>query len=56
MWSPMFDDELYTPILVGGKAVVSIWFNQFSDTDCGGEYLETWYNTYVTRKVTVGYS
>ena len=49
MWN-CFEDELYTPILVGDKAVVMIWFNNFTDTDCGGGYLETWYNTFVTPK------
>jgi len=49
MWSE-FDDEDFVPILVGGKAVVSIWFNNFTDTDCGGEYWETWYNTFVSPK------
>lgn len=49
MWAD-FEGEDYVPVLVGGKAVVSIWFNIFHDTDCGGSYLETWYNTYVTRK------
>ena len=49
MWNN-FEDELYTPILVGDKAVVMIWFNNFTDTDCGGGYLETWYNTFVTPK------
>jgi len=29
---------------------VTVWFNQFTDTDCGGAYLETWYNTFVTKK------
>merc|ERR1719265_2877292 len=43
-------DEPYVPVLVGGKAVVTIWFNNFIDTDCGGAYLETWYNTFVTPK------
>lgn len=51
----MWDDfealnEPYVPVLVGGKAVVTIWFNNFTDTDCGGAYLETWYNTFVTPK------
>jgi len=49
MWSE-FSDEDFVPILVGGKAVVSVWFNIFTDTDCGGAYLETWYNTFVTAK------
>ena len=49
MWAE-YDDEEFTPILVGGRAVVSVWFNNFLDTDCGGAYLETWYNTFVTRK------
>lgn len=43
-------DEPFVPVLVGGKAVVTIWFNNFIDTDCGGAYLETWYNTFVTPK------
>merc|ERR1711865_231175 len=49
MWAE-FANEEFQPILVGGKAVISIWFNNFSDTDCGGSYLETWYNTFVTRR------
>merc|ERR1719361_1907835 len=49
MWSE-FEDEAFIPVLVGGKAIISIWFNNFSDTDCGGAYLETWYNTFVTPK------
>jgi len=49
MWSE-FEDEAYQPILVDGKAVVTVWINQFTDTDCGGGYLETWYNTFVTKK------
>lgn len=49
MWAE-YDDEAFEPILVGDKAVVTVWFNKFLDTDCGGAYLETWYNTYVTRK------
>jgi len=43
-------DEAFVPVLVGGKAVVTVWFNNFTDTDCGGAYLETWYNTFVTPK------
>lgn len=49
MWKE-FDDEDFQPILVGDKAVISVWFNNFTDTDCGGSYYETWYNTFVTRK------
>lgn len=49
MWAD-YADENFVPILVGGKAVISIWFNNFTDTDCGGSYLETWYNTFVTKK------
>lgn len=49
MWET-FADEDFEPILVDGKAIVTIWFNNFTDTDCGGSYLETWYNTFVTRK------
>mmetsp|Transcript_104141 Transcript_104141/g.164337 ORF Transcript_104141/g.164337 Transcript_104141/m.164337 type:complete len:346 (+) Transcript_104141:27-1064(+) len=43
-------DEPYVPVLVGGKAVVAVWFKNFIDTDCGGAYLETCYSTFVTRK------
>lgn len=49
MWRE-FEDEPFVPVLVGGKAVVNMWFNNFTDTDCGGEYWETWYNTFVTPK------
>lgn len=49
MWAD-FPNEDYVPVLCGGKAVVSFWFNNFKDTDCGGEYWETWYNTYVSPK------
>jgi len=51
MWSSFEAlDEPFQPILVGDKAVVSVWFNNFTDTDCGGTYIETWYNTFVTSK------
>eukprot|EP00930_Biecheleria_cincta_P001361 TRINITY_DN1024_c0_g1_i1.p1 TRINITY_DN1024_c0_g1~~TRINITY_DN1024_c0_g1_i1.p1 ORF type:complete len:639 (+),score=132.40 TRINITY_DN1024_c0_g1_i1:50-1918(+) len=51
MWSSFEAlDEPFQPMLVGDKAVVSIWFNNFTDTDCGGAYIETWYNTFVTSK------
>ena len=49
MWAE-YEDEAFTPILVGDRAVVAVWFNNFLDTDCGGSYLETWYNTFVTPK------
>ena len=50
VWSD-YEDEIYSPITIDGdKAVVSVWFNKFKDTDCGGAYLETWYNTFVSRK------
>eukprot|EP00933_Yihiella_yeosuensis_P078823 TRINITY_DN9073_c0_g1_i2.p1 TRINITY_DN9073_c0_g1~~TRINITY_DN9073_c0_g1_i2.p1 ORF type:complete len:351 (-),score=80.78 TRINITY_DN9073_c0_g1_i2:121-1173(-) len=49
MWED-FQDEEFQPVLVGGKAVLNFWFNNFIDTDCGGSYLETWYNTFVTPK------
>lgn len=49
MWSE-FPNEPFQPILVGGKAVVVVMFNNFLDTDCGGSYLESWYNTFVTSK------
>merc|ERR1719446_1224745 len=47
MWKE-YDDEAYQPVLVGGKAIITIFLNNFIDTDCGGSYLETWYNTVVT--------
>lgn len=49
MWAD-FPDEKFKPVLVGGKAIISVWFNNFTDTDCGGTYWETWYNTFVTDK------
>jgi hypothetical protein len=50
-----FTGEYYTPVTVGGKAVVQIWLNNFTDTDCGNAdtrnpYLETWTSTWVTPK------
>lgn len=50
-----FDEESYTPVTVGGKAVVQVWFNNFTDTDCGpankkNPYLETWYSLPVAPK------
>merc|ERR1719163_1620519 len=47
-----FEDEPFQPVLVGGKAILTIFFNNFIDTDCGGSYLETWYNSVVTPKGT----
>jgi len=47
-----FDDEAFQPVLVGGKAIITIFLNNFTDTDCGGAYLESWYNTVVTPKGT----
>jgi len=52
------EDEDFVPISVGGKAAVSLWFNNFTDTDCdpdrgantGGGYLETWYTVSVTPR------
>jgi hypothetical protein len=51
MWKE-FENEAFQPILVGGKAVVTCWFNNFTDTDCGGAYVETFYNTFVTKRGT----
>merc|ERR1719456_2049966 len=51
MWKE-FDDEPFQPVLVGGKAIITIMMNNFLDTDCGGAYLETWYNSVVTPKGT----
>lgn len=47
-----FDDEAFQPVLVGGKAIMTVFLNNFTDTDCGGAYLESWYNTVVTPKGT----
>lgn len=47
-----FDDEDFQPVLVRGKAIMTIFMNNFTDTDCGGSYLESWYNTVVTPKGT----
>lgn len=49
------EGEYYTPLSVGGKAVVELWMNNFTDTDCGNDdtknpYLETWISTWVTPK------
>lgn len=52
MWKDYDGDENYQPVLVGGKAIITIFMNNFSDTDCGGSYLETWYNSVVTPKGT----
>ena len=50
-----FEHEDYTPVRVGGKVPVQIWFNHFLDTDCGpsdrtNPYNETWYSFPVTPK------
>lgn len=50
-----FEAEDFVPVTVSndkvGKVVpLQIWFNNFTDTDCGGEYWETWYNTFVSNK------
>jgi hypothetical protein len=52
MWKEYDVDEAYQPVLVGDKAIITIFMNNFLDTDCGGSYLETWYNTVVTPKGT----
>jgi len=52
MWKEFDADEKVQPVLVGGKAIVTVFLNNFSDTDCGGSYLETWYNSVVTPKGT----
>lgn len=50
-----FAEEEFTPVSVGGKAAVAVWFNNFTDTDCGptnkkNPYLETWFSLWVTPK------
>jgi len=50
-----FEEEDFTPVSVGGKAAIQVWFNNFTDTDCGPEekqnpYLETWFSLPVTPK------
>jgi len=52
-----FQEEEFIPVSVGGKAVVSVWFNNFTDTDCGPEgrrnpYYETLFSLPVTLKST----
>jgi len=44
-----FSEEDFVPVTVGGKVPLQIWFNNFTDTDCGdpdtrNPYLETWYS------------
>jgi len=44
-----FKDEDFVPLTVGGKVPLQMWFNNFTDTDCGdaevrNPYLETWYS------------
>lgn len=44
-----FKDEDFVPMTVGGKVPLQLWFNNFTDTDCGNAdtrnpYLETWYS------------
>jgi len=50
LWAEQVPGEVYEPVLVGGKAVISAWFNNWADSDSGGAYHETWYYTYVTQK------
>ena len=50
-----FEHEEFRPVTVGGKVPVQIWFNNFTDTDCGpldrvNAYVETWYSFPVTPK------
>jgi hypothetical protein len=52
MWKEFDADEAYQPVLIGDKAIITIFMNNFLDTDCGGSYLETWYNSVVTPKGT----
>ena len=49
MWEE-FKDEPFTPILVGGRAVVGVVFHHFTDSDVGGAVYETCYSTFVSRK------
>jgi len=50
MWADFAHETKWTPVLVGGKAVVNLWLNNFLETDCGGSYRETWINCLVTAK------
>jgi len=50
MWADFSLETKWTPVLVGGKAVVNLWLNNFLETDCGGSYRETWINALVTAK------
>merc|ERR1711934_114005 len=52
-----FEHEAWQPVTVAGKVPVQIWFNNFTDTDCGpanrvNPYYETWYSFPVTSKST----
>jgi hypothetical protein len=52
-----FAHEEFRPVTVGGKVPVQIWFNNFTDTDCGpldrvNSYVETWYSFPVTPKAS----
>lgn len=50
VWNDFQKEEKWTPVLVGGKAVLNLWLNNFLETDCGGAYRETWINMLVTAK------
>ena len=47
-----FEDEFYTPIIVGEEnhAVISISFRNISDSDCGGKYYEIVSAVFVSPK------
>jgi len=43
-------DEDFIPVSVGGRAALNVWFNNFSDTDIGGGYYETFVAVSVTAR------
>lgn len=52
-----FKDEDFVPLTVGGKVPLQLWFNNFTDTDCGdvdtkNPYLETWYSLPVVPRAS----
>ena len=42
--------EVYEPALVGGRAMISAWFNSWADLDNVGASHETWCYTCVIPK------
>jgi len=49
MWAEIGNSD-FQPLLVGGKAVVTIFFQRYTDSDFGGPCVEMIYLTQVTRR------